>query len=62
MLIRAAYAGFKRRSAYRNAVASLEALDDHILKDIGISRSGIYPVARATARNPRLDIRYFWHG
>lgn len=38
---------FSQRSAARRAIAALSALDDHTLRDIGVSRSEIAAVVVA---------------
>jgi uncharacterized protein YjiS (DUF1127 family) len=41
-----------RRRFHRQAVASLEALDDRMLADLGIDRSEIRSIARGRDRDP----------
>ncbi|WEX12009.1 DUF1127 domain-containing protein [Chelativorans sp. AA-79] len=37
-----AFRSYRARRAYREAARALEAMDDHLLKDIGIARSQIW--------------------
>jgi uncharacterized protein YjiS (DUF1127 family) len=43
-----------RRPSQRQALAELLALDDHLLRDIGISRSDLHLLRRA--RRPRSRV------
>lgn len=42
----------RKRRIYRQAVAELQALDDRMLRDIGISRSDIHWIAHKRAYGP----------
>src|SRR5215475_15556433 len=46
-------AGVREEFRVRRVIAELEALDDHMLKDIGLTRCGISYVARA-----KIDARW----
>lgn len=43
---------------YRKSVAALVALDDHILRDIGIHRGEIHAAARFSKKTPSADYRF----
>jgi uncharacterized protein YjiS (DUF1127 family) len=45
------YENFLRNRAYDKSLKVLSALDDHILKDIGIDRGAIMATAFKTSRN-----------
>jgi uncharacterized protein YjiS (DUF1127 family) len=50
------WGAFKRWRSENGAVAALEALDERMLKDIGIERSEIESVVRGQGRDPsRVD-------
>ena len=46
-----AWRALRRWRKHRNAVASMQALDDRMLKDIGIDRSEIDSVVRGSGRD-----------
>lgn len=47
----------RTRARERAAIAVLTALDDRMLKDIGVDRSGIRYLVRKVAENPGVDYR-----
>jgi len=47
----------RARARERAAIAVLSALDDRMLKDIGVDRSGIQYLVRKVAENPGVDYR-----
>lgn len=47
------FAAIRRRRAINQTIRELRALDDHILRDIGIERSQIVSVAMAQVDGPR---------
>lgn len=48
-----AFVAIRRRRAINRTIRELRALDDHILRDIGIERSRIVSVAVAQVDGPR---------
>ena len=47
----------RARAKERKAIAVLTALDDRMLKDIGVDRSQIHYLVRKTTENPEIDYR-----
>ena len=55
--IRQAYKARKIKALERATIKELSALEDWVLKDIGVSRSDIPNIARFVAENPGVDPR-----
>ena len=53
-IVRAAIGRLRTSQGQRSTVRDLAAMDDHLLRDIGIPRSEIRTVATAVARNGRI--------
>lgn len=56
-LVGRAFRAARVRARERAAIATLMALDDRMLKDIGVDRSGIHYLVRKVAENPGVDYR-----
>ena len=56
-LVGQAYEAHKAKARERSTINELSALDNHVLKDIGVSRSDIPVIARMIAENPGIDPR-----
>ena len=52
----AAYKTWRRE---RKAIATLSALDDHTLMDMGVHPSQVHHVSRMVGENPGVDYRVF---
>jgi uncharacterized protein YjiS (DUF1127 family) len=59
-LVRQAYEAHKVKARERSTVNELRALDDRVLKDIGVSRSDITFIARKLAEKPGVNPRAMW--
>lgn len=55
--VRQAYEAHQVKARERSTINELRALDDRVLKDIGVRRSDISSIARTLAQNPGVDPR-----
>lgn len=50
----------RARARENSAISILSGLDDRTLRDIGVPRSEIRPIAQKMAENPGIDYRSTW--
>lgn len=50
----------RSRARENSAISILSDLDDRTLRDIGIPRSEIRPIAHKMSENPEIDYRVMW--